>query len=268
MGYTIANNGDLKSAFQNCSEWAVQTVDAKGSTGHYPSLAFSRNNGAVITYFDKTKGDLRMASTATAGWTLTTLDAGQVGTADVGRFSHLVLDPSRPDSSKWAIAYEDTGGGRYRYAVQGNLLGGEQRGGYTFFNVDPTVPKLGGYTYLAFDSAHRPAVSFYDSNSTGLKFARSSGDTFGGVAFTSGFVTTPHAIGYYSNLYFDSTGKPNIFYFDRTHNLAMRARNGSGSTWTLTTLAPGGREIHIARRGTTLAYTNLNEAVPSLEVLF
>ncbi len=268
VAYTNANNGDLKYAFHNGSEWAVQTVDAKGSTGHYPSLAFSRNNGAVITYYDKTRGDLRMASTATAGWTLTTLDSGQVGTMDVGRFSHLVLDPSRPDASKWAVAYEDTGGGRYRYAVQGNLLGGEQRGGYTFFNVDPGVPKLGGYTYLAFDSANRPAVSFYDSNSTGLKFARSAGDTFGGVAFSSAFVTTKDAVGYYSNLYFDATGRPNIFYFDRTHNTAMRARNGSGSTWTITTLAPGGREIHVARRGTTLAYTNLNEAVPSLEVLF
>lgn len=268
VAYTNANNGDLKYAFHNGTEWNVQTVDSKGSTGHYPSLAFSRNNGAVISYYDKTKGDLRMASTVTDGWSLTTLDSGSIGTKDVGRFSHLVLDPTRPTASKWAIAYEDTGGGRYRYAIQGNILNGEQFNGYSFFNIDTTTTKLGGYTYLAFDTANRPTVSFYDSLNTGLKFAHSSGDTFTGISFTSNFVVTKNAVGYYSNLYYDSTGKANILYFDRTNNLAMRARNTTGNTFTFTTLAPGGRELHVARNATTLAYTNLNEAVPSLEVLF
>jgi len=268
VAYTNANNGDLKYAFHNGTNWEVQTVDAKGSTGHYPSLAFSRNNGPVITYFDKTKGDLRMATSATNGFALTTIDSGTIGTKDVGRFSHLVLDPSRPTATKWAIAYEDTGGGRYRYAIQGAIAAGEQlANGYTLFNLDTTTTKLGGYTYLAFDPSNRPTVSYYDSLNTALKFSSSSGDTFTGINFTAGFVTKPNAVGYYSNLYYESGGNANIFYFDRTNGLAKRARK-VGANWTITTLAPGGRELHVARRGSTVAYTNLDEAVPSLEVLF
>jgi hypothetical protein len=267
IAYTNGNAGDLKYAFHNGKEWTVQTVDSRGSTGHYPSLAFSRNNGPVITYYDKSKGDLRMASSAASGFTLTTIDSGSIGTKDVGRFSHLVLDPTRPTASKWAIAYEDTGGGRYRYAIQGTILNGEQlASGYTIFNIDTTTTKLGGYTYLAFDSANRPSVSYYDSASTGLKFAASSGDTFTGINFTAGFVTTAGAVGYYSNLFYDSAGKANILYFDRTNGLARRARKTT--SWTLSTLAPGGREIHVARGPSAIAYTNLNEAVPTLEVLF
>jgi hypothetical protein len=110
-------------------------------------------------------------------------------------------------------------------------------------------------------------VSYYDSANTALKFASSSGDTFNGINFTAGFVTKPNAVGYYSNLYYEAAGNANIFYFDRTNGLAKRARR-VGANWTITTLAPGGRELHVARTGSTVAYTNLDEAVPSLEVLF
>lgn len=266
VAYTNANNGDLKYAFHSGTEWTVETVDAKGSTGHYPSLAFSRGNGPVITYYDKTKGDLRMASSATSGWALSTIDSGSIGTKDVGRFSHLVLDPSRPDATKWAIAYEDTGGGRYLYAVQGNLLGGTQANGYTFFTVSAST-KLGGYTSLAFDPSNRPHISYYDSAISGLRYAKSSGDTFSGVAFTASTVTEKGAVGYYSNLYFNASNQPTIFYFDKTRAKAMRVVFSSNK-WNVTELAAGGREIHVARSGSALAYTNLDEAVPALKVLF
>ncbi len=265
IAYTNANNGDLKYAFNNGAAWLVETVDAKGSTGHYPSFAFSRKDGPVITYYDKTKGDLRMATSAVGGWNLSTIDTGTIGTKDVGRFSALSLDASRPDASKWAIAYEDTGGARYRYAIQGNILGGEQKNGYTFFTVSPST-KLGGYTSLAFDSANRPAISFYDSAISGLRFAKSSGDTFNNINFTASTVTQKGAVGYYSNLYYNSSGKPTIFYFDKTQAKAMRAVFSSNK-WNAAALATGGREIHVARYGSTVAFTNLDEAIPALKVL-
>ncbi|MGH7177299.1 MAG: hypothetical protein ACREJC_07965, partial [Tepidisphaeraceae bacterium] len=227
----------------------------------------------VISYYDKSKGDLRMASSASeGGFTLTTLDTGTTGTKDVGRFSSLVLDPSRPTASKWGIAYEDTGGQRYRYAIQGTIRGGEQKNGYTFYDIDTTVTKLGGFTSLAFDGSNRPCVAFYDSLNSALKYATGNNDTLngniaGGIGFTSKFVASKDLVGYYSNLFFDTTGKATIFYWDRTHNKAMRARLVSGA-WSFTTLADGGRQIHVARFDTLVAYTNLNESIPELAVLF
>ncbi|HMB95350.1 MAG TPA: alginate lyase family protein, partial [Tepidisphaeraceae bacterium] len=144
IAYTDGHIGDLKYAFFDGTNWTVQTVDAKGSTGHYPSLVFSRNDGPEMTYYDKTNGALRLAVSSGGGWALSTIDTGTVGTKDVGRFSQLMLDPSRPTASKITVAYEDDGAGKIMYAVQGNLLGGVQKNGYTFFTIaDVTLP--GGY---------------------------------------------------------------------------------------------------------------------------
>lgn len=265
IAYTNANQGDLKYAFFDGQSWTVQTVDSRGSTGHYPSLVFSRSNGPIISYFDKTKGDLRLASTSTTGWVLGTVDAGSIGTKDVGRHSQVLLDPSRPTASKIAIFYEDTGGGRYLYAVMGNLNGGVQQNGYTIFTVS-AAPKLGGYTSLAFDSSNRPAMSWYDSAISGLRYASSSGDTFSGINFSASTVQTKK-LGYYSNLYFDNSGKPNIFYFNRNTLQAIRAVR-TGSVWAFTILGSGGREIHVTRYGNTVAYTNLDESISALLVKF
>jgi hypothetical protein len=268
VAYTDASHGDLKFALLDGRRWTVQTVDAKGSTGHYPSLAFGRAGEAVITYYDKTQGDLRIASGTGGKWTRRTLDAGSAGTRDVGRFSSLALDPSSGRESRWAIAYEDTGGGRYLYAVQGKLARGDYDGstGYTTFIV-ADAPKLGGYTSLAFDSGNRPHVSFYDSSITGLRYARSAGDSSGGVRFSASTVIEIGAAGYYSNLYFNESGHPTILYFDRTRSRAMRAVFAD-NRWSTSPLAPGGREINVARFNGTVAYTNLDEDADELEVLF
>jgi hypothetical protein len=266
--YTDAQHGDLKYAVLSGDRWVIETVDVRGSTGHYPSLAFSRGDEPAVTYYDKTNGDLRLAARARGRWRVTTIDAGVVGSRDVGRFSELMLDPARPDHTNWAIAYEDTGGARYLYAAQGKFAGGayDSSTGFTAFTV-ARARKLGGYASLAFDSAARPHVSFYDSSISGLRFAESSGSTSTAVRFTASTVTERGAVGYYSNLTFDGDDVPAIYYFDRTRNRAMRAQF-TGQAWATAALAPGGRELHVARRGDTVALTNLDESVPRLEVLF
>ena len=268
VAYTDAGHGDLKYAVLSGDRWSIETVDVKGSTGHYPSLAFSRGDEPTVTYYDKSNGDLRLATRTRGRWRVSTVDSGDVGARDVGRFSELMLDPARPDHTSWAIAYEDTGGARYLYAVQGRVAGGafDSSSGFTKFTV-ARAGKLGGYTSLAFDSGDRPHVSFYDSAISGLRFAESSGSTSGGVRFSTSTVTERGAVGYYSNLMFDGDDIPAIYYFDRTRNRAMRARL-AGQTWSTATLARGERELHVARRGDTVALTNLDESVPQLEVLF
>ena len=51
-----------------------------------------------------------MATSATGGWDITTLDSGN----DCGRFSSLLLDPNRPTVTKWAVAYENTTNGQVK----------------------------------------------------------------------------------------------------------------------------------------------------------
>jgi hypothetical protein len=152
--------------------------------------------------------------------------------------------------------------------VQGKLPGGtyDASTGFTTFTAARSA-KPGGYTSLAFDSANRPHVSFYDAAISGLRYGRSSGDSQAGVRFAASTVSNDGAVGAYSNLFFDDTDRPTIFYFDKTRGKAMRAVF-SANRWSTTALADGGRGLHVARDGDTLAYTNLNEDVPALQVLF
>jgi hypothetical protein len=256
VAYNDGANGDLKFAWYRGGAWDVQTVDTRGTTGQFPSLIFTRKNTPVISYYDKSKGNLRLASATSSGWALVTLDAGSIGAADVGKHSHLVLDPSRPTASKYAIAYEDTSGKRYRYAIQGNIRGGEVKGAYTIFTI-ASAPSLGGYLSLTFDSQYRPAVSFYDAAMSGVRVATSPGSTISGtIGFTAKTVAEAGTVGLYSNLLYHA-GLLNLLYYDASHNRAIRLVY-NGTKWSGSNLAAGGRELHAVSRAGKLAYTNLD----------
>jgi len=270
-------DGDLMFAQQSSVTRAfeVQTIESAGSTGLYPSLAFSRNDGAVITYYNRTKGDLRMAQAATGGFAISTLDSA----GDVGRFSSLLLDPTRPTSSKWAIAYEDTTNGRVKYAVQGNIGPGTKANGYTYYIADD-LQISGGYISLAFfksgstdpTRAFLPAVSYYDASTTSLKFAYAADANFNFSATT----IANKKQGLYSRLFFSGNNQNsiNIYYFDRNNNLGKRftaSLNWASGTMTngaYGVLGAGGRELHVARFGNSLVYSTLNEAAGTLRVEF
>ena len=270
-------DGDLEFAQLDpiTNAWTTETIESTQSVGLYPSLAFSRNNAPVVTYYARTKGDLRMAAAQASGWQVTVLDS----TGDVGRFSSLLLDPNRPDSTKWAIAYEDTTNGRVKYAVQGNIGPGTKANGYTYYIADD-MQICGGYISLAFFKsgssdparAFLPAVSYYDASVTSLKFSYARDPNFN---FSAAVIANKKQ-GLYSKLFFTGAdqNRINIYYFDRTNNLAKRY-NGT-LTWSQSrisnsayaTLVAGGREIHVARFGSGLAYTSLNEAAGTLRVEF
>jgi hypothetical protein len=266
IAYNDSPHGDLKYAQYVQGAWKIQTVDSRGTTGLYPSLAFTRGNSPTISYYDRTKGDLRLAAATSTGWAAQTLDTGSAGDKDTGRYSQLMLDPSRPTASKWVIFYQDNGAKQFKYAVQGALRNGVQKSGYTFFTV-ANASKLGGYTSLSFDSSNRPIVSFYDAAISGLRWGRSDGDTFGGIDFSVQTVTEKGTTGLYTNIYTDSSKRPTILYFDKTKNSAMKAVFSS-NRWTAAPLITGGREIHVAKYNNTVAFTNLNQGLGSIQVKF
>jgi hypothetical protein len=243
----------------------VQTVDSKGSTGLYPSLAFSRNNGPVISYYNRTQGDLDLAQSSGTGFSIMAVDSK----GDVGRFSSLMLDPNRPTATKWAIGYEDTSNGNYKYALQGLFGGGTQINGYTNYTADNDAI-AGGYLSLAFydsgqtgEKKYEPAMSFYDAANSALKYAWS---TDAGADWSSETVANKNIQGLYTNLFFDSSGDPNIFYYNRSDNEEIWAILHKGK-WTFTNLRAGGRETHVSVNSAgVIAYSDLDETAGTLTV--
>lgn len=269
IAYFDGLNGDLKYAELNAvhNAWRTQTVDSTGSVGLYPSLKFSRNSGAVIAYYNRSKGQLRLAITQSSGFEISILD-GSAAKTDVGRFPSLQLDPNRPTASKWAIVYEDTRNGKYKYTIQ-------QGTGWNTTIIDSTLKLAGGYASLAFfdtggaDPAtrYRPAASYYDAGETALRYSY-----FNGTSWVPQIVAASKIQGLYTNLLFTGnpgSQKPNIFYYDRSNNLAKRAVGSSvGGGWTYSNLATGGRAMQVARLGNTVAFSTLDETVGSLTVRF
>jgi len=138
IAYYDANNADLKYAHFNGSSWDVQTVDAQFTTGYYPSLQYGAGDAPVISYYSKTSGDLRFAAWTGSAWALSTIDSA----GDVGRYSSLAYNPA---SGRWAVAYEDTGHGIFKYAEQG-------KSGWAVATVDAATKIGGGYISLAFSA--------------------------------------------------------------------------------------------------------------------
>jgi hypothetical protein len=226
----------------------------------YPSLVFSRNNGPVISYYHFTKKDLRMAVSQTVGFAVTTVDSG----GDVGRWTSMALDPNRTDVSKFAIAYEDTSNGDTKFARQG--------GGTSInLSVVENMVAAGGYHSLAWldsgvDGPQRyyASISYYDCSDTSLKYAIYDGNATWG----SSRIAHTGNQGLYTSLFFDVSGRINIFYFDRTNLVGKRAKK-VGASWTISTLGDGGRQIAVAKNASgAIAYSTQDENIPRLDVYY
>src|SRR5262249_55415503 len=161
-----------------------------------------------------------------------------------------------------AIGYEDTTNGNYKYALQGLFSGGTQINGYTNYTADDDAI-AGGYVSLAFydsgqsgEKKYEPAMSFYDAANTALQYAFS---THARADWSSQTVASKNIQGLYTNLFFDSSGDPNIFYYNRSANEEIQAILHKG-TWTFTNLRAGGRETHVSVDSDgTIAYSDLDE---------
>lgn len=251
VAYFDGSGGDLKYASFNGGAWTVEKVDTAGSVGLYPSLVMSRKGGAMIAYYKRTTGDLRLAVHVPGGWQITTIDSA----GDVGRCASASLDPNRPEASKIAIAYDDSTTHAKKYAIQSGF-------GYAITTVDNTTLNGGGYTSLAFepyqsgDGRYHPTISYYDSYTTALKFARQNGDQ--SSAWTAQTLVEQGAQGMYTSMFYDGGMRPNIFFFKKSNNTAYRALR-NGSTWKFTYVGTGGREAQAARNASgELAVTNLD----------
>jgi hypothetical protein len=222
IAYLDGTNADLKYAHFNGTSWDVQVVDSKNTTGYYPSLQYGTNDRPVISYYYKTGGDLRLASADATGWTITTVDAR----GDIGRYSTLALNPL---SGRWAVGYEDTTHGTFRYAEQ-------TKRGWGSATVDSTTKIGGGYISLAFSPVtKRPGMSYYDAYNADLKFA-----AFNGSKWVAQTVASKGSVGLYSNLRIrPDTGAADILYYNRGANGVFRAQVTNAS-WALGQVASDG----------------------------
>jgi len=232
LAYYDEANTALKYAHFNGTTWDVESVDADFTTGYYPSLKYGNGDRPVIAYYYKSSGDLRFAAFDGSGWQISTIDYR----GDVGRYPSLALNPV---SGRWGIAYEKSTTGDFRFAEQG------KGGVWSITVVDDSTQYAGGFTSLAYTVGGLPAFSYYDAFNADLKYAR-----YNGSKWVRQTVASKNSQGLYTNLILDPANSqlPVIYYFNKTGNSAMVARN-NGAGWDFEVAAAGGG------RHTSLALT-------------
>jgi hypothetical protein len=223
--------GDLKFASYDGAQFTATTVDAKGSVGLYPQIAYNSARSLVISYYAKTAGDLRVATqnAKTKAWTVSTVDTD----GDVGRSGSLTLD----NDGKLAIGYEDSSRGWLRMARQ------QANGTWQLNWIDKATQGV-AFISLAFDTGNRPHLSYYDAAPANLKYIQ-----WDGAGWVAQTLASKGAVGLYSKLTLDQADRATILFYNRTRNqllsLGQQAAGAGGSTtWTATVLTnTGGRYI-------------------------
>jgi LPXTG-site transpeptidase (sortase) family protein len=211
ISYHDYTNQDLKVAVcgnATCSFGnTLTTVDSAGNVGGYTSLELNSSGFPVISYYDYTNGDLKVAvcgNTTCSSKTITIVDSAGF----VGQHTSLELN----SSGFPVISYHDDTNRDLKVAVCGNATCSS---GNTLTAVD-SVGNVGYATSLALNSSGFPVISYSAYTIGDLKVA-----VCGNATCSSGnTLTTVDSIGnvgYATSLALNSSDFPIIGYKDNTN---------------------------------------------------
>jgi LPXTG-site transpeptidase (sortase) family protein len=207
----------------------ISTVDSLGDVGRYTSVAINSSGNPVISYYDATNGDLKLAicgnATCSSGNTVIPLD----WTDDVGWYTSLVLN----SSGNPMISYFDATNDDLNLYICGNATCSWAND----FTIIDWVGSVGESTSMVLNSSGNPLISYFDGSNQTLKLA-----ICGNITCTTSTITTIDTIGYYidnSSIALNSSGNPVISYYDATNEdlkLAICGNATCTSGKTITTV--------------------------------
>lgn len=240
IAYTDDRYGDLIFAERTHLGWIIDTVDASGQVGYFPSLAIGGEGQPHISYFDNTLNDVKYAVRNNDGWRIETIDAeGQPGFHIPAGFTQLVLrcepSPSQCKTERPQVAYLG-----YRYKPYDGELRFATRydWGWDIETVDSGAG-AGGFPSLELDAEGRPWISYYrtgtwDYHSGELRIAH-RGDSDWQV-WT---IDRRDNSGRFSDLAMSSGGTPVVAYYAATSGDLRLAWRDNGH-WQAQALAVKG----------------------------
>jgi hypothetical protein len=225
-GYTLA---DLDTRYSQATipqyprSNTISFVDPGGFAGLYTSMTIGTDGLPVLSYYDATNGDLKVAKcgnrACSAGNTITTVDSsGQVGT-----YTSIMIGTDGVP----LISYYDVTNGNLKVLKCSTA---SCSGSNVITTVD-SAGDAGTYSSLTIGFDSLPFISYYDVSNGNLKAVK-CGDPFCASANTVTVLDSTGDVGLHTSVAVGTDGLPVMSYYDATGaNLkALKCGNPSCSS--------------------------------------
>jgi hypothetical protein len=212
ISYYDAINDDLKVAActtTDCSGTAtITTIDSTDNVGDFTSIAIGDSGYPVISYYDASNDDLKVAACTTTDCsgtpTITTVDSD----GDVGHDTSIAIG----SNGYPVISYWDGTNGNLKVAACTTT---DCTNTPTITTVDST-DSVGDETSIAIGDNGYPVISYYDATNDDLKVAAcTTADCSGTPAIAT--VDSAGWVGPYTSIANGDNGYPIISYSDATN---------------------------------------------------
>ena len=168
ISYYDVTNGNLNVAQcfnSTCGGSAATTSpDTGGDVGQYTSIAIGTDGLPVISYYDVTNGDLKVAKCANTGCTTGTTVTTQDSTGDVGRFSSITITTGGLP----LIAYYDVTNADLKVEGCANASCSSNS---SHKSVD-TDNNVGEFASISIGTDGMPIIAYYSRTTGNLRFVR------------------------------------------------------------------------------------------------
>ncbi len=205
----------------------VTVDDDTATVGWYSNIAIGDDGNPVISHYDNTNKNLKVAKCSNAACTSATLTTVDDTAARVGHYSSIAIGTD----GNPVISHRDFTNGNLKVAKCSNAACTSA----TLTTVDSTA-SVGAFSSIAIGTDGNPVISHWDSTNGNLKVAKCSN-----AACTSATLTTVDdtaSVGHYSSIAIGTDGNPVISHRDFTNgNLKVaKCSNAACTSATLTTV--------------------------------
>jgi hypothetical protein len=183
-------------------------LDSTGDVGQYTSIAIGADGLPVISYYDLTNGNLKVAHCGIAncisGNTITTVDASP---ADVGQYTSIAIGADfLPVISYYVFGPDDL---KVAKCTDASCTT------FATINILDSTGEVGQYTSIAIGADGLPVISYYDFTNWDLKAAKCLDASCASTTINT--LDNTGDVGQHTSIAIAPDGNPVISYYDFTN---------------------------------------------------